>query len=360
MRILSLFGGIETGLIALKELGIKIENYYSSEIDKYAIAVAKYNHPEIQHLGDINDYQKWQLPKIDLVIGGSPCQGFSFAGKQLNFNDPRSELFFKFVEILWMIRENNPDVKFLLENVKMKKEYQNAISELLEVDPILINSNLVSAQNRKRLYWCNWHTEQPKDKNVLLKDIIGPNSVGVIKNNGLLKIRNNKSYCIDANYYKGIDNHGQRTFIIDGEIKSCLNIVRQRKRGKNPGGFRFNKSPSMSTSSWTDNVHVFQFSHGCSVGGIRNLEKCPTLSSQFHNNYFPLNDESCLEWLSLLPYKILRGLKIIRKFHRHELESLQTLPHGYTKSVSYTQSAKSIGNGWTKDIIKHILSQIKS
>ncbi len=312
MNIFSGFDGMACGLIALKRRGIKVDNYYASEIDKWAMQVAKKNHPEIVHLGNIRNYKSWNLPKIDLVIGGSPCQGFSLAGKQLNFNDPRSELFFIYVEILWAIQKKNPDVKFLLENVKMKKKYQNAITELMQVEPVLINSNLVSAQNRKRIYWCNWDVKQPKDKGIFLKDIIDNDS----------------------------------------------NIVRQRSRGNNKGGFKFHKSPCMGANSWTDNVHVFQFPHGCSVGDIRDLLKSPTVSAQFHNNYFPLKDLSSLEWASNLPYKILRDLGIIRKFYQHELELLQTLTKGYTSSVSYTQAAKMIGNGWTIDAIDHILSTI--
>src|SRR5690606_31986844 len=131
----------------------------------------------------------YNVGKIDLLIGGSPCQGFSFAGHQLNFNDPRSKLFFEFARIL---EECNPKY-FLLENVRMKKEYEDVISSRLQVQPVLINSALVSAQSRKRLYWTNIpNIQQPKDKGILLKDIIED---GIVDRD--------KSYCIDANYYKG-------------------------------------------------------------------------------------------------------------------------------------------------------------
>ncbi len=347
MNVLSLFDGIACGFVALKKRGIKVDNYYASEVDKWAIQVAKKNHPKIIHLGDIKGYKSWNLPKIDLVIGGSPCQGFSLAGKQLNFDDPRSELFFIYVEILWMIQNKNPDVKFLLENVKMKKGYQDAITALLQVEPILINSDLVSAQNRQRLYWCNWEVKRPKDKGILLKDIVFPD---------------------------------------------CL----------------FNS--------------VFQFPHGCSVGGIRQFKKSPTLSKQFHNNYFPVclhqnfsknigihTKKSCAlravasaNYQTLLlskkainymnkevaggrthwdfkhhpdckndkpaaivsnffkgvPYNVLRQNGIIRKFDPIECERLQTLPDNYTKGVSNTQRYKIIGNGWTIDAIDHLLSTI--
>ena len=143
---------------------IKYDNYYASEIDKHAIKVTQINYPNTIQLGDITKIKGKDLPKIDLLIGGSPCQGFSFAGNKLNFKDPRSKLFFEYVRIL---KECNPKY-FLLENVKMKKESQDIISENMNVEPIEINSSLVSAQNRKRLYWTNVpNITQPKDKGIL-------------------------------------------------------------------------------------------------------------------------------------------------------------------------------------------------
>ena len=146
LNVLSLFDGMSCGQIALQRVGIKVENYFASEIDKYAIQVAKHNFPNTKHIGSVVDVKGNDLPKIDLLIGGSPCQGFSFAGKGLNFEDPRSKLFFEFVRLL---RETKPKY-FLLENVVMKQEYQDVISEHLGVRPILINSSLVSSKNRKR------------------------------------------------------------------------------------------------------------------------------------------------------------------------------------------------------------------
>ena len=148
MNVLSLFDGMSCGQIALNRANIPYDNYYASEIDKHAIKVTQHNYPETIQLGDVTEIKSSDLPQIGLLIGGSPCQGFSFAGKQLNFEDPRSKLFFEFVRLL---KECKPKF-FLLENVKMKKEYQNVISEHLGVEPIEINSALVSAQNRKRLY----------------------------------------------------------------------------------------------------------------------------------------------------------------------------------------------------------------
>ena len=175
MNVLSLFDGMSCGQIALNKLGIKYNNYFACEIDKYAIQTAQKNYPNTQQLGDVTKLDATTLPKIDLLIGGSPCQGFSFAGKQLNFDDPRSKLFFEFVRILNEVRIKNPDVKFLLENVKMKKEFSDIISEHIGVEPIRINSSLVSAQNRLRLYWTNIEgIEQPENRKIYLKDILEP------------------------------------------------------------------------------------------------------------------------------------------------------------------------------------------
>lgn len=171
MNVLSCFDGMSCGRIALERADIEVDNYYSSEIDKYAIQIANKNYPrdEVNRLGDIAKIKAESLPKIDLLIGGSPCQGFSFAGKQLNFEDERSKLFFEFVRLL---KECKPKY-FLLENVKMKKEYQDVITSYLGVESILINSSVVSAQNRERLYWTNIPiTSRICDKNIALKDIL--------------------------------------------------------------------------------------------------------------------------------------------------------------------------------------------
>ncbi len=169
MNVLSLFDGMSCGQIALTQLGFKIDNYFASEIEPAAMKVTKHNFPNTIHIGDVTKVKGSELPKIDLLIGGSPCQGFSFAGKQLNFNDERSVLFFEFVRLL---KETNPKY-FLLENVKMKQESEDIISQYLGVKPIEINSNLVSAQNRIRLYWTNIpNITLPEDKGILLKDII--------------------------------------------------------------------------------------------------------------------------------------------------------------------------------------------
>ena len=150
MRVLSLFDGMSCARIALERAGINVTRYYASEVDRYAIKVAQANYPDTVQLGDVRDImwpETFEFEKINLLIGGSPCQGFSFAGKQLNFDDPRSALFWEYVRLL---KECKPRY-FLLENVRMNQRSQDVITEALGVQPVPINSSLVSAQNRKRL-----------------------------------------------------------------------------------------------------------------------------------------------------------------------------------------------------------------
>ena len=158
MKVLSLFDGMSGGMLALKSAGIEVDTYYASELDKFAIAESQANFPDIIQLGDVTKWRECDIPwgEIDLLLGGSPCQGFSSSGKGLNFQDPRSKLFFEYVEILEHIKKFNPNVKFMLENVKMKVEWENVITSYLGVDPVFINSADFTAQNRQRLYWCNW------------------------------------------------------------------------------------------------------------------------------------------------------------------------------------------------------------
>ena len=184
LKVLSLFDGMSCGQLALQRLGIEVSTYYASEIDKYAIEVCQANFPETIQVGDVCNLKTEDFQDIDLILAGSPCQGFSFAGKQLAFDDPRSALFFEFIRMLKGIKPKY----FLLENVKMKQQFQDVITEQVsacypdfqggdlfgnQIKPILINSALVSAQNRQRLYWTNIpNIEQPEDKGIVLKDIL--------------------------------------------------------------------------------------------------------------------------------------------------------------------------------------------
>lgn len=189
MNVLSLFDGISCGQLALRQAGVPVENYYASEIDQRAISVTQKHFPNTIQLGDVTNWRAWNLPKIDLLIAGSPCQGFSTAGKQLNFDDPRSRLFFDFVDI-----KNHFDQKWwLLENVKMKQEWQDTISESVGCNPIFINSADFSAQFRQRMYWTNIPILPWEEIGITLTDVL---DFG-------WKTDRRKSYCVDAMYGKG-------------------------------------------------------------------------------------------------------------------------------------------------------------
>lgn len=232
ITVLSLFDGISCGKLALERAGIKVDKYYASEIDQFAMQVSKNNYPDIVQLGDVTAWKDWDIDwsKIDLLIGGSPCQGFSVAGKQLNFNDDRSKLFFEYVDILNHIKSANPKVKFLLENVRMKKEYQDVISSYLGTAPIKINSSLVSAANRNRLYWTNFEFDIPADRNITFDDI-NDHSQNWLSNDYINKVSkwkaqqdpiknttyigtNSKLPCLTARGYN--QNHSGMILISDG------------------------------------------------------------------------------------------------------------------------------------------------
>jgi DNA-cytosine methyltransferase len=207
MKVLSLFDGMSCGRIALDQLGIPVETYYASEIDKYAIQVSQANYPDTIQVGDICDLDPKDYMDVDLMLAGSPCQGFSFAGKQLAFDDPRSALFFEFIRLLKAIKPKY----FLLENVRMKKEFLQVISQQVSecypeipfgIEPIFINSSLVSAQSRQRYYWTNIpRIKQPEERGIVLRDILEDN----------YDSEREKAHCIDANYYKGANVEQYKT-----------------------------------------------------------------------------------------------------------------------------------------------------
>lgn len=169
--VLSVFDGMSCGQLALQRAGIEYKEYYASEIDKHAISVTQHNFPNTKQLGSITELKTENLPIIDLFIGGSPCQSFSSFGNGKGF-DGKSGLFWEYVRVLKELRLKSPNIKFILENINMKKEWRDIISNELGVEPIAFNSNLVSAQNRDRLYWTNINFIVPGDKNILFNDIL--------------------------------------------------------------------------------------------------------------------------------------------------------------------------------------------
>ena len=335
MNVLSLFDGMSCGQLALARAGVAVTNYYACEIDKYAIEVARNNYPDTIHVGDIATLTKRDLPHIDLIIGGSPCQGFSFAGKQLNFNDPRSKLFFEYVRLL---KELKPKY-FLLENVKMKKEYQDVISDQLGVTPIEINSNLVSAQNRRRLYWTNIDVRiKPVDLGVKLVDIIEDGVVDPDKSN-----------CIDTNYAKGVNlkshfekHRGQLVFSMG---KGGKNVIINESDIKNPA--------SIYETRTTAGKNARRIARIAGLG-----DKTPRNSTNKQYQVRVDGKSNCvLATRSNLDFIIDRKSNY-RKLTVTECERLQTLPDHYTTGVSDAQRYKMIGNGWTVDVIAHIFKNV--
>ena len=226
-NVLSLFDGISCGQVALHRAGIPINKYYASEIDQRAVKVTQRNWPKTIQFGDVTKIRKEHfMSPIDILIGGSPCQGFSFAGKQLNFEDPRSKLFFEFVRL----RDELQPKYFFLENVRMVKESEKVITEYMGVEPIYFDSKNVSAGNRYRIYWTNIPGfVAPKDKGILLKHILEKDSQGYVHDfrKGIHRYKPvEKAVCLGASYYKGIDNHQARTCIkIDGTEKYRMMTV---------------------------------------------------------------------------------------------------------------------------------------
>lgn len=217
MKVLSLFDGISCGQIALGRAGITVDKYYAAEIDKYATAVTQSNFPNTIQLGDVTKWREWDIDwgEIDLLIGGSPCQGFSLIGKQLAFDDPRSKLFFVYCDILEHIQNANPNVKFLLENVKMKQENLDVISKYLAVKPERINADLITPQSRDRYYWFNWEVEPIQKVDTNYRTILDEGSEGMRPATARkgdprpVQLTGDRFLCLTATYYKGVRADGR-------------------------------------------------------------------------------------------------------------------------------------------------------
>lgn len=412
INVLSLFDGISGGQIALERAGIKVANYYSSEIDPYAQAIVARNYPKTIFIGDVTKVKGSDLPPIDLIIGGSPCQGFSFArgSKTPDFDDPRSQLFFEFHRL----KEECQPTYFLLENVRMKKESQDVISKYLGVEPIFINSALVSAQNRQRLYWTNI-------PNVTIPEDLGINLVDIIEDGF---VDREKSYCIDANFYKG-GNHkqyfdkcrrqlvfgsgeGHRFYnqpsLIQVGIAEGINGHDVLKRVYSVVG----KAPTLNTMQggnrepkiYTGSVKYYQNGTGGAIRGRYNSDGSTSQQLEVREGG-KTNALTTVQKDNVLVSPIREKSKTVRvggrgSYDRHEWDSidqlhwrkltvlecsrLQTLPDGYTdegvfrndpkydpvlhehcqvKKISKTQQFKAIGNGWTVDVVAHLFKGLK-
>lgn len=374
LTVLSLFDGMSCGAIALRNVGIKVKQYFASEIDKAAIRQTTHNFPDTIQLGNVVNITAADLPKIDLLIGGSPCQGFSFAGKQMNFKDPRSVLFFEYVRILNEIRTYNPDVKFLLENVRMRAEYENVISSHLGLQPVAINSSLVSAQNRVRLYWTNILTTttpnlfgetiltaipQPKDKGIYLRDVLDnvDDSRFYLSRKDIEKLQRQIAY--ESDKLEPIPEIGHMELFNDidfcetplhSSVFCPENWISGRTIRPSPVFERFPLSAIQGSkairdcSSKSESTVIIS---GAIVspqfgGGFRPMMtgKAPCLLASSHNSVASL---------------IVNGDDIVlRRLTTKECCRLQTIPDWYEWICSEQQIYKMLGNGWTVDVISHI------
>ena len=310
MNVLSLFDGISCGQLAIERSKLKLDLYFASEIDSIAKSITQHHFPRTIQLGDVSKIKCESLPKIDLIIGGSPCQGFSKAGKELNFEDPRSKLFFEYVRIL---KELKPKY-FLLENVKMQKKYQAIISEYLGVEPILIDSNLLSAQNRKRLYWTNIPSiTQPEDKKISLSSIVQRN--------------------VDPKYH--ISPMKWRSTLVAEYLKNpwCVAITERRTA-----------EARRLRSEMRKKYGIDHTPHRAKELVARKDDKMNCLTATFNIKEHTLIDND----------------GIYRKLTPVEFELLQTVPPQYTGIASRSKRYRLLGNAFTVDVITHILNHIES
>jgi DNA-cytosine methyltransferase len=382
MNILSLFDGMSCGQIAINRLGIKYDNYFASEIDKYAMQVTKANYPDTKHIGSVVDVKGENLPKIDLLIGGSPCQSFSFAGKRKGMStacnqeiltlehylelkadgfefEGQSYLFWEYMRLL---KETKPKY-FLLENVMMSAKWQKILSQAIGIDPIMINSSLLSAQNRKRLYWTNIGTNtanlfgidqpgimQPKDKGILLRDILEDKVEDryflsdkaierTLRYKGAINSLNTdyKALCLAADYYKG------------GRDNQYVKTDRKGNLKKNQ-----DKSSTLSVGG-----------HGC--GNHSDMDclviKCHSLQPRCGDpkkgGTGPLSREDGKTYCLDTGCSMAIETNKIRRLTPIECERLQTVPDNYTNHVSNCQRYKMLGNGWTVDVIAYIFKHME-
>ena len=372
MNVLSLFDGMSCGQIALNRAGVKYNKYFASEVDKYAIQVAQANYPNTIQLGDVKQVQKSFFidDPIDLLMGGSPCQGFSFAGKQLNFNDPRSKLFFEFIRL----RDALKPKYVLLENVRMKKESENVITKYMGFPPQAINSASVSAQNRHRLYWFGYLNEaleyeqipipSVEDKGIVIKDILEdlpfediPNYLnntwcGRRRGDLVKSVDDPKAHCLTASMWKGQIPTFVKKPIQVGEAENIkgYDII---KRVYSPNG----KAPTLTT---------MQGGHRepkVAIGRIVNrrldengVRKDDQLELPFTKQLEVSDSDKSNCLTTIQKDNVVVQKELYRKLTPLECERLQTVPDNYTNHVSKTQRYKMLGNGWTVDVICHLFS----
>lgn len=352
LTVLSLFDGMASGMIALQRAGIKVKAYYASEIDKPAMKVAKHNWPDIIHIGDVTkvfyaegwlftENGNFYVGKIDLLIGGSPCQGFSFAGKQLNFEDPRSKLFFEYVRL----REETQCEYFFLENVMMKQEYQDIISEKLNINPIRINSAVISAGNRKRLYWTNINGHNPlKERNLVLADILEYDVCS-------------KYIVSDLAYKRANSKHPNYRPKFDPEKSGTLNLKNNSAQLSMDAGTSF-----ISVQKISDRLFLSEKEYERAIKKYK--AKTWKSGNSMGNMQFPNDVNKKAKALDTSQGKGNRETNHIldgdyyRRLTEIECERLQSVPDNYTEQSSSTQRYRMLGNGWHIDTIAHLFEPL--
>ena len=358
---LSLCDGISGGQMAGDRIGLHADTYIASEIDPYAIKITQKNYPDTIQVGDMTEWRSWDIDwsQVDLVTAGFPCQAWSVAGQQQGDRDPRGQLFWVVLDIMQHVLEHNPNAKYLMENVRMSNAFEEYITyhteqALPNVNKYLINSALVSAQNRKRFYWTNIEgIQQPEDKGIVLKDVL---------EDGLTD--RTKSHCLDANYFKGgnlksyfekhrrqlVFSDDQMCHVGDADLKGH-GYVRRVYAAEG-------KAPSLCASSGGNLEPKVLVKGGRMVG--RRLDANGTRKD--YDTTIPIKQmievreddkTNCLT--TVTKDSILIENLSWRKLTPLECERLQTVPDGYTEGVSNTQRYKMLGNGWTVDVIAHIL-----
>ena len=357
LNVLSLFNGMSGGLMALKELNINVGNYYSSDIDKFANKATKEMFPEVIQLGDIRNHKKWDidLSSIDLLLAGFPCQAWSMAGKMKGDNDPRGALVHDLIDIFTRIKNTNPDVKFLFENVNMKKEFLDYINDLFGIKPIKINSSLVSAQNRVRLYWTNIdNVSQPKDKGITWGDIRehGVNSFYYTerglqwiarhsrRKNKTLDVwgDNDKGQMCEASDYKSYSSqrfYGICDFPTD---KECIAAMR--------GRYLLNGKRNDKLQSTKGNTTQYiEFRHDGKSNCLTTVDKDNVIVPFTLPNRIPVN-------MFFFRYKTVRESARLQTIPEYHIDTL------LNSGISKTQLLKMIGNGWTHNVITHIFKNL--
>ena len=371
------------GQIALRELGVPIERYYASEIDKHAIKNTQLNFPDTIQLGDVEKWREWDIEweEIDLLLAGSPCQGFSLAGKMLGHDDPRSRLYWVFLDILHHVQKLNHNVKYLLENVRMRPADELRINESLGIRPVVINSALVSAQNRVRLYWSDIRTKsegiwgelltdipQPADRGIYIGDILDDEvdekyymrnlplneeaiesiattqewASDVVKLDKKLKPKalQDKASCLTAGGHSG-GNHSDMDilYIRDPWLRKNLRTPSDKANALLSCSYKGARANGMSVVPGTWRTHKDGQGFRPTAGG-----KAPCIPARARNDGSgqPVAKIGCM----------------LRRLTPTECARLQTIPDWYKWGCSDTQAYKMLGNGWTVEVIKHILSHI--